>query len=163
MISHGIVTEDQVFEEWRQYDGRSETAMIRTDIIHAGFPRDAEWHDAQIEAQDIPKMFLISVHDLGPFSQNTWSLLVTAQNYSNGFHDPDHSVRFERLVNRQTPFDTRLVMVSDSLDGPFTIIDGNHRAVLMLVQNRLVGTRIHIGIHPRIRQFDHAGIAYRHR
>jgi hypothetical protein len=108
MISHGIVSEHQVFEEWRRYDGRPETAMIRTDIIHSRFPRDADWHDAEIEAQDIAKLFLISVHDFGPFSRNTWSLPVTAQNYSDGFQDSDHSVRFEKLVNRQTPFDTRL-------------------------------------------------------
>ena len=162
MISHGVVTEHQVFEDWRRYDGRPEAAAIRTDIIHARFPRDAEWHDAEIEASDVSKMFLISVGDFGPFSRNTWSLQVTAKNYSAGFHDPDHSIRFEKLLKKHPPFDTRLVLVSDLLSGPFTIIDGNHRAVLLLVQQRLVGTRIHLGLHPKIRQFDHAGMAYHH-
>jgi hypothetical protein len=104
---------------------------------------------------------LISVGDFGPFSRYTWLLGDTAQNYSAGFNDPDHSARFEKLLKRQTPFDTRLVIVSDSLGGPFTIIDGNHRAVLLLAQSRLVGTRVHLGVHPQIRQFDHAGMAYR--
>jgi hypothetical protein len=161
MFSHGVVPEHRVFEDWRLYDGRPETAPIRTDIIHAGFPREAEWHDAEIEALDVAKLFLISVVDFGPFSRNTWSLDVTAQNYSAGFYDPDHSVRFDKLLKRSTPFDTRLVVVSDTWSGPFTIIDGNHRAVLLLAQNQLVGTRVHLGIHPRIKQFDHAGMAYR--
>lgn len=161
MISQGVVPEHRVFEDWRLYDGRPETAPLRTDIIHPRFPRDAEWHDAEIEALDVPKPFLISVGDFGPFSRHTWSLEVTAQNYSCGFHDPDHSVRFDKLLKKHPPFDTRLVLVSDTLSGPFTIIDGNHRAVLLLVQNRLVGTRVHLGVHPRIRQFDHAGMAYR--
>lgn len=136
MLSHGVVTEQQVFEDWRLYDGRPDTVPIRTDIIHARFPRDAEWHDAEIEAHDVANLFLISVGDLGPFSSNTWSLEVTAKNYSSGFHDPDHSIRFEKLLKRPMPFDTRLVVVSDTLSGPFTVIDGNHRAVLLLVQKR---------------------------
>jgi hypothetical protein len=161
MISHGIVAEEQVFEDWRAYEGRPSTAPIRTDIIHAGFPRDAIWHDGEIEAEDVPKLFLISVGDLGPFSKNTWSLEITAQNYSAGFQDSDHSLRFEKL-RKNSPFATRLVVVSDTLNGPFTIIDGNHRAVLLSVDNRLIGTRIHLGVHPQIRYFDHAGMAYRH-
>ena len=161
MISHGVVTEQQVFEDWRSYDGRPATSPIRTDIIHARFPRDAEWHDAEIEALDVPKMFLISVGDFAPFSRNTWSLEVTAENYAAGFHDSDHSIRFEKLVKRHSPFNTRLVLVTDTLDGPYTIIDGNHRAVLLLVDNRLIGTKVHLGVHPKIRQFDHAGMAYR--
>ncbi len=161
MLLHGVVTERQVFEDWRLYDGRPATSPIRTDIIHACFPRDAAWHDAEIEAHDVANLFLISVGDLGPFSRYTWSLEITALNYLSGFHDPDHSIRFEKLLKRPTPFDTRLVVVSDALSGPYTIIDGNHRAVLLLVQNRLVGTRVHLGIHPKIRQFDHASMAYR--
>jgi hypothetical protein len=161
MLLHGIVSEQRVFEDWRLYDGRPKTAPIRTDIIHARFPRDAEWHDCEIEALDIPKLFLISVGDFGPFSRHTWSLEVTAKNYASGFFDSDHIARFEKLVKRQPPFDTRLVLVSDTLDGPYTIIDGNHRAVLLLVSNRLVGTMAHLGVHPKIRQFDHAGMTYR--
>ncbi len=99
---------------------------------------------------------------MGRFFRNTWKLETTAENYAGGFYDADHSLRFEKLLAKVPPFDTRLTLVSDAVAGPYTIIDGNHRAVLLLAQDRLIGAKVYLGVHPAISQFDHAGMAYRH-
>ena len=154
--------ESAMLAYWRDYERIPPERPVRPDILHADFPQDAVWYRAQIEARDILRLFMISVHDFGPISCNTWLLATAAQNYAQGFKDPDHTLRIQKLLARES-FDPRLIVVADSLDGPYTIIDGNHRAIILAERNQLIGQECFLGIHPRIRQFNHAGMAYRNR
>jgi len=151
--------EGAMLSHWRCCEGRQNEDYIRKDIIHDDFPRDATWYIAEIEKADIPQMFLISVHDLGPISCNTWRLSVAAENYEDGFTDNDHSLRIQSLIEREH-FDPKVIVVSHDVTGPFTIIDGNHRAILLMTQNQFVGQECFLGIHPMMRKCDHAGKAY---
>lgn len=138
----------------------SKKIPLRTDIINENFPRDAKWYKAQIEEHDIKEMFLISVEDFRELSQGTWTLSSSCEKYSTDYYDKNHTPRFERLKEIKDTFDTQLILVSDTTSGPFTIIDGNHRAVLLQLERRLVGTNVFIGVHPKFREFDHAGMTY---
>ena len=155
-----VTGEDAMLAHWRDCEGIPPERPVRPDILHDGFPRDARWYRAEIEHEDIAKIFMISVCDLGPISRDTWLLSTAARNYADGFTDDDHTLRIQKLLARPS-FDPRVIVVAHDLDGPYTIIDGNHRAIILLTRNQLVGQECFLGIHPRIRKFDHAGMAYR--
>lgn len=163
MIFDECISEKEVFDYWHFCKNSLRRLPLRTDIINDKFPRDAEWYNAQIEEHDIEKMFLISVEDFRELSQGTWTLPASCEKYSTDYYDKNHTPRFESLKEINDTFDTRLILVSDSASGPFTIIDGNHRAILLLQEQRLVGTNVFLGVHPKFREFDHAGMTYRNK
>lgn len=161
MINRGEISYKIVTDHWRIVERWPDNKPLRTDILNQEFPGNPVWLNAEIEADDIDKLFLISVYDFGPFSKQTWRIRTTAENFSSGFYDKEHSPRFEWLLRNQETFDTLLVVVSDSFNGPFTLIDGNHRAVVLLTLNRLIGTRIYLGIHVDFKNYSYANQAYK--
>jgi hypothetical protein len=56
----------------------------------------------------------------------------------------------EILQENLTYLDSRLIIVSPSLKGNFTLIDGNKRAVALYRIGRLVGNRAYLGISPDV-------------
>lgn len=49
--------------------------------------------------------------------------------------------------------DRRLILVAPSIEGNFTIIEGNKRAVALLIIGKLVGNQIYLGISNEIRNY----------
>ena len=152
--------EQDMLDHWRACEGIPADTPVRHDIFHDRFPRETTWHVAEIEAEDIDNLFMISVHDFGPISRQTWRVSVAAQNYLDGFTDNDHILRIRKLLDRDH-FDPRVIAVSHAANGPYTILDGNHRAIILHSRGELIEKTCFLGLHAGIRHFDHAGMAYR--
>lgn len=155
-------TPDEMLAYWRSYEGIPVHTPVRTDILNSTYPSGVTWKIAEILDVDIPSMFMISVHDFGPISRNTWRVSIAAEHYLNGFTDNDHLLRINKLLARPH-FDPRVIIVSNAIDGPYTIVDGNHRAVILQSRQQLVGQTCFLGIHPSIRSFNHAGMSFQNR
>ena len=117
------------------------------------FPRDVRWFQATIESADIARLYLVNSGDLKTLSKDTQRLDVAAQHWLGGFRDNDHSLRLQRIVD-SGDFDPRTVLVASNPDGPFTILDGNHRATILQARSVLAGQRCFLGIHAQIGEFD---------
>ena len=55
---------------------------------------------------------------------------------------------------------TRAIIVSDNENGPLTILDGNHRLVLLQHENALVGAPVYLGLHAAMGRFGRAVPSY---
>jgi len=67
------------------------------------------------------------------------------------FTNPD----FKKLIYEENinGLDRKLILVSPSHTGNFTIIEGNKRAVALLSMNKLVGNQIYLGISKQILRY----------
>lgn len=172
------VTQDKVWDHWFRIEnyGCSKSLMgeslkrgiedWRSDI-KSPLPSDIRWHEAVIEQADVSHLFIISSDDWADISRRTFLLRSVAENLNDAFSNKD-SLRISSDVQKKLSFlesggtlDTKLVLVSDKVSGPFTVIEGNRRAVALLCLNKLVGTRIYLGISRGIRDYVWSRYAYR--
>jgi hypothetical protein len=157
----------EVFGHWRALERCPEPAPLRPDILNSTYPWVTPWFQATLDEFDLPRLFLLPVHDFGPFSQMTWQLPGAAEYYARHFdagtYDPEHpynASKIQRLLEWPGRHESRLIIVSGSRAGPLTILDGNHRAILLAHENRLIGAIVYVGLHPAIREFSWAQYSY---
>ncbi len=156
------VPQQLVYSCWEKYDRLDSDGQLRPDIIgrHHHYPTNVIWYNAEIEASDIAKLYIISTPDFDIISKNTWLIQQAAINYRNGIIDPEHLRRIESLLVKPGGFDPRIIAVSHDKDGPFTIIEGNHRAIILQDKNQLVGQTCFLGLHYNMQNFTRACKAY---
>ena len=63
------VPASEVWEYWRDLEGRPATAPMRTDIIDETFPVDTVWFEAEVDQSDIDRLFMIRCLILQPLLQ----------------------------------------------------------------------------------------------
>ena len=136
---------------------------MRNDIVDATFPRDAAWFTAEVEPDDVDRMFMIRVPDFNTMSKGSWQIRPAAEyfaeTFSTGMYDPQYPYNADKMrkllawSDRQA---SRAILVSDTGQGPTTILDGNHRLVLLQHENALVGASVYIGLHAAMRGYNRA-------
>jgi hypothetical protein len=148
------ITEDAVFGAWRALN---KVSTLDPTIIDHNFPKSVSWCTARIESHDIAHLLLIHVPDLGPLSNNSWTLSIAAELYGESIaqhkpYDPEHAKRMESLLEWPHRFDHPAILVSDNTAGPFVILDGNHRLMLLAHETRIIGAQVYLGVDRRMRQ-----------
>ncbi len=145
---------------------KSKIQNWRSDI-KSPLPHDICWHEADIQQGDINRLYIISSDDWSDISQQSFLVRSISENLDSNFTIND-SIRLSKDINRKisflksgSTFDTRFIAVSDSDSGPFTLIEGNRRAVALYSLKRLVGITIYLGISEQIRNFPWARYMYR--
>ena len=171
------VTQDEVWDHWfrienygryKSLTGESleqEIENWRSDI-KCPLPSDTCWHEAVIEQIDVSHLFIISSDDWADISRHTFLVSSVAENLNAAFSNKD-SLRISTDIKNKLSFlesgsalDTRLILVSDKIPGPFTVIEGNRRAAALLRWNKLVGTTIYLGISGGITGYFWSRYAY---
>jgi hypothetical protein len=123
---------------------RAVLLAYRSPILD-GIPRDARYRSVLIEQSDLPKLYLLTCWDWFLDTGRTFQLVETRRHLRrnrggliNGVRqDVDHAAEVERKLPyveryRSDESDELLVLVADNSHGPFTIIDGTHRAAALL-------------------------------
>jgi len=162
------VAEHEVLDYWRSLEKCPANIPLRTDILTSCFPLNTAWFLAEIEKGDEANFFLLYVPDFGPLSKNKWKLFPAAEYFAENFHagtyDPLYPYNTERmrsLLEWPDRIASRIIAVSDSwLNGPFTIIDGNHRAILLSHEKSFVGAHLYLGIHDAMKDYSWAKYSY---
>jgi len=101
-------------------------------VILDKLPRDVAWHVGELEGDDFENLFVIRekgwVDSFSPHRKvkDVASVIDSAQdlggvNFSHIYSIKENITRYD--------FKERLILVSENAIGPFTIIEGNHRAV----------------------------------
>jgi hypothetical protein len=156
------VPEQSVYDYWALHDKRDNDSRLRPDITgsNLNYPQGITWYSAEIDDSDIEKLYVISTGDFKIISGGTWLVLQCALNYPRGIGEQHHLDRINRLLVKPGGFDPRIITVSNSADGPLTIIEGNHRAMIMQNRNILIGQYCFLGLHKDMRNYSHLRKAY---
>jgi len=152
------VTQGEVFSHWEEVEKRS--IFQRADIA---FPLVAyanlRWFSATTEQEDIKSMFIISSGDWSTEGLCVPNFLLTTavENYKN---TPHQSGKFKDIDEKERLFasdplilDTKLILVAPEEAGPYTIIEGNKRAVALQNLNKMVGLEVYLGVSPNIKTY----------
>lgn len=135
--------EQTVRAAWVQYGG------CASGVIEV-LPPGVIWRFATIEECDVQKILVIGSGDW----EKTFGTYVLSKIAQQNFAGPDdkekHKSRIREIGKKYANGETLgpIILVCISQDGPFVIIDGNHRAVAAFQQMDLVGQRVYVGVMP---------------
>ncbi len=151
------VSQDEVWNHWKTVEGFT-TDNFRSDIRDP-LPTNLDWALAVVEKGDINSLFVISSDDWKQegLCSSDFKLTTAITNYSNtqSSNGKYGDIRAKELLftSNQSALDTKLILVSSSKEGPFTIIEGNKRAIALGKVERLIGLEIFCGISPSIKDY----------
>lgn len=117
-------------------------------------PKPLEWHGATMELGDLEKLRFI--RNCGWDDKAGGNVNVGNVEFPGRF-DTCGRKSISEIVERvaSLDFDKTLLLASQATSGPFTIIDGNHRAAAMMVAKRKgkfteSGLKAYLGVSPRM-------------
>jgi len=136
----------------QNFDRRRLLFQVRYPLL-AQLPNPLEWHSATMQTGDLEKLRLI--RHCG-WDDKALDNLVGKIRFPTAF-DLTGQKKIAAILERiaASDFDKTLLLVAKVTDGPFTILDGNHRATAMMVA-KLKGTfaeadvNAYIGVSPRM-------------
>ncbi|MDO8460225.1 MAG: hypothetical protein Q7S74_03895 [Nanoarchaeota archaeon] len=144
------VTGDEVWNHWKAVEN-FQSDDFRSDIRNP-LPSDTEWYLAMIEPADVQNLHIISSGDWKEISEGTFLVEKVVKNLDNNSTD-ENTIRISKDIKSKVDFlesgenlDTRLVLVSNNTENPFTIIEGNRRSVAFLLLGQLVGKEVYLGM-----------------
>lgn len=141
--------EQDVFAAWQR---ASNNASRPNSDVWGKLPDHVCWLSARVEEIDIPRLYVIGSGDWKEVF-GTYRLADIAAKPLTGTDDKyKHS---SRIIGIGSAYSTGkhfepIAMVSFSGEGPFVIIDGNHRGVGMHRAGLLVGREVFVGLHSAI-------------
>jgi hypothetical protein len=104
------------------------------------------WFEAEVQATDLERLYLIGSSDLREiFGSYRLSEIARTAEGNDRFN---HMVRIRGLVadlRRGRTFE-RAILVAESGEGPFVIIDGNHRCLAYHCEQCLAGQAVYLGM-----------------
>jgi len=156
-------TINEVVDHWRDVE-QWKVPISRTDILDP-LPDDIRWYEAEIQLSDIDKLFIISSDDWRTIT-DSFRVNNTADALDSGMQDDKitkinrYRACFEKTLNSNY---RRLIIVSPSFEGNFTILEGNKRAVALRSINQLRGTPVFLGVSSGIEHYVWARYANRAR
>jgi len=145
---------DEVWEIWRQVEGHS-SLLFRTDIRDC-LPNNLIWHLCEVQEEDIDRFYIISSDDWADISEGSFLVANVTRRIDLPSSNQD-TQRIAQDIARKIAYmrsggqlDTRLIVITDStsLYGPFTLIEGNKRAVAFTRMNVFVGSSVFVGYSP---------------
>lgn len=152
------VASNDILSRWAS--GGFDDARFRDEVLRT-LPSDAIWSTAELEAEDISRLFCLSRPEWVDLTQSTFRFSRALQNLETPSANP-HTLRIQDDVGRMLrwirEFDARglrLFAVTDTLEtaAPITIIDGMSGALALARLNRLAGTPIFLAVTPQARSW----------
>jgi hypothetical protein len=142
---HGLLIDNADLGDEAQNHIRSLLlALVRHPILD-GLPSDSRFRHVQVEASDLPELYLIPCGDFYRSTGTTFQLANVVTNLTDegmgwGQPAPPHKTTVEErdaymgAYNAATT-DEHLILVAANEDGPWTIIDGTHRAAALRIRH----------------------------
>lgn len=149
------IHQKEVWEYWTQEEcWPRDVRNFRKDIAD-NLPNDLKWYLAEIEKEDLGKIFIISSDDWASLTAN-FRISEVSDSIEKGVFNKKVQVilQIENVGKRGSQcINSKLVLVASTIGGNFTIIEGNKRAVALFRLNELVGKHVFLGISNEIRGF----------
>lgn len=149
MRFHEAVQWETVFHGWRRQAGGS---LCPNEDIWGVLPHGTCWLSATVEEKDVPRLFVIGSGDWKS-TFGTYNVCKIAEQCC-GDDVYKHQPRIDAIGAEAAAGKTyeRIAMVSNSGDGPFVVLDGNHRAVAFTRVKMIIGMKVYVGLHPKMRE-----------
>ncbi len=138
-----------------------EAERIPDDLVNWEFevrsklPYLVAWFRCKIEKGDIEKIYVISSDDWQELTQSFKIVDAAKQIGKTPKNSLARSImekkRFYEQKSRSQ--DRFLILVSPTIAGNYTIIEGNKRAIALLSLKKLVGSQVYLGVSPKIRDY----------
>jgi len=161
------VTQNEVWDHWKRIENHI-SSDFRHDIRQP-LPPDMKWMLCEIEPQDLDHLFIISSDDWSDISGGTFRVRDVGARLDNHGTNQD-SINIANNIHSKMNFlesgqqlDSKLILVTNdpSLNGPFTLIEGNKRSVTFYLRNTLAGISVFVGLSPKIVNYFWARHTYR--
>ena len=141
--------EHDVFPAWRR---SANNALRPNSDVWGNLPQNVCWLVANIDDIDTSRLYVIGSSDwMETFG--TYKVQDIAAKPSSTTDDKyKHNSRIKgigvaySLGKNLEP----IILVCHSGEGPFVVVDGNHRAVAMQKEGLLVGKQVFVGMHARM-------------
>ncbi|MBF0212148.1 MAG: hypothetical protein HQM00_01145 [Magnetococcales bacterium] len=149
-IGCAVEWEHDVLASWRRSAGGK--PLPRPEVWQP-LPAGVCWFLCRVEPEDCDKLYVIGSRDW-KLLFGTCRLQTIAADPCQGTDDYRHKSRIVRMKKALATGDRfePLIFTAFSGEGPFVIIDGNHRAIALLQLGLLIGQTVFIGFHPRMGQ-----------
>lgn len=147
-IGRAVDWETDVFAAWRRSADGDESP---NSDVWSTLPPGVCWFNCRIEPEDIEKIYVIGSFDWNEVfgTYGLRSIAATSCDEDDSFR---HKSRINAIRNAMAVgrgFEP-IILTAFSGDGPFVIIEGNHRAVAMMQLGILTGQPVFIGFHKKI-------------
>lgn len=158
------VHQGEVLSHWVNVE-KLKTISNRKDIVDPLLILpDLIWYNAEFQQEDLDQIYNISSDDWKTDGLSIPDFkVVSAANNINPQLGGKHKdiLDKEQLLNAKPGMlDTRLFVVATCSHGPFTLIEGNKRAVAMCRLNTLIGAQFYLGTSAAIRNYVWARYSY---
>ena len=144
-IIDSVSWDQDVLPAWRRAAGNAESPNAD---VWGKLPEGVSWFRGNIEKSDIQNLYVIGSGDWKEIF-GSFSLVEIAADTSPEDDKYEHRQKLRKLkykISEGEQFEP-MIGVSYSENGPFVIIDGNHRAVAYLRLGLLESRPIFIGLH----------------
>ncbi len=165
MKLNSIVPETEVYNNFRKANPEEPfvtepTSRMALILNPLRWELKGTWYSATIEEKDLEKINIISSHDweheVRLCENEDYKVSTASKNLNSKKENIDNASlkRLERIqgmidtIKAGNTFDHKLVLVGTSLDGPFTVIDGNHRSVALFHSKKFVGITVYYYMYP---------------
>jgi len=153
------VKQSEVFDHWRKVENIKEPLCksYRRDIISPLIKYgDVKWGLFEIEEEDIDLIYQISSDDWSRegLCIPNFKLSTVVKNYVEKQFSGE---KFQNIKEKEKIYsldidalDSRFILVSSSFGGPFTILEGNKRAVALGKLDKIIGLNAYLGLSEKI-------------
>jgi len=130
----GIIENPDITNDLHNSIRKGILRIVRWKLIDT-IPPSTRWYKAILDGNDLRELLIINCLEwakmYGIGIRNLREIVDTiVNNPKNG--RPDLLAEFKRLLKyKNCDFDKTLILIGSSWNGPFTIIEGNHRAVTL--------------------------------
>jgi len=151
------IKQDEAWDHWKKVENFS-NSDFRLDI-RKPLPTDLQWYTAFLETPDIGKVFIISSDDWkgDHLCVSDFKLLTAMSNYKVSLNNMGKydDIRKKEIIfkNDLNGIDTKLIFVAPDTNGPFTIIEGNKRAIALGCLGKLNNLEIFLGVSSEIKHY----------
>ncbi|WP_371322747.1 hypothetical protein VX159_10005 [Dechloromonas sp. ZY10] len=141
------ITWEEVLDTWRKTPGRT----VPNPDVWEELPSGCAWFECEVEAVDIERMYVIGSYDWSEIFAS-FSLAEIAR-HPRQESDPYRHIDKIRGITAAYLSGISLkppILTAFSGQGPFVVIEGNHRCIALLRLEQLIGSRVLLGCHPKM-------------
>lgn len=141
--------EKDVLPHWSVLRG----ATVKQQPLWEKLPSGMQWHAARFESGDDEKLYVIGSGDWEK-TYGSYRVIDIARQSQEGDDAHNHRARIRGFIETLNSGGqiAEVVAVAAKEQGPYVLIDGNHRAIALVAKNQLRGQNIFLGIHRDIDQ-----------
>ena len=150
--------QEEIWNHWKKIEKIADDSITWREDIRNPLPNDIKWFLVEIEEKDLPKIYIISSDDWKIITKS-FKLLDAVRVLNSDLIDGKIKTikEMKKIYEHDIDgLDRKFILVSPSVGGNFTIIEGNKRSMALQSINKLIGSQMYLGVSNKIRYYKWA-------